>query len=290
MSDGRPGPPERVESEEVVGALYLLETAAHRAVSFRDAGEGSTLLQVHGLGTGRHNFDLLTPRLSKRLHVVDVDLPGYGESQALPSSERSLDAYADAVADFISAMGLAPVAVHGCSMGGCIALSLAARYPSLVDRLVVSVSFARIDRAGVQVFETWRSAAAYGGGRALGELTSQQGFSRAFWDTDEAEATKQAFIDALESTSTDEFLRDLDLMVDIDFGEYARAIEAPTLLLGADEDVMCPVEAAPSGIGMTGLNSLIRGSRLEVLPQSGHFLVIEHPDEVAASIFGFLGA
>ena len=127
------------------------------AIAYREMGSPGQprLLQIHGLGTGHQNFDLLTPLLSDELHVVDIDLPGYGESEEL-LSERSIDALADAAAAFIDGMGLAPVPVHGCSMGGCIAISLAARYPTLVDRLIITVSFGRVDNAAGVMFDTWK--------------------------------------------------------------------------------------------------------------------------------------
>ena len=59
--------------------------------SYREAGSGNpgAVVQIHGLGTGRRNFDLLTPHLSKRLHTYDIDLPGYDDSECGPG-ERLL--------------------------------------------------------------------------------------------------------------------------------------------------------------------------------------------------------
>src|SRR4051812_13488909 len=95
--------------------------ASGRTMAYRDEGSGATLLQVHGLGTGHQNFDLLTPHLSQQLHVVDVDLPGYGDSD-FGADERGIGSFSEAVADFIETMAIAPVHVHGTSMGGAVAM------------------------------------------------------------------------------------------------------------------------------------------------------------------------
>ena len=256
--------------------------------SYREAGAGNpgTIVQIHGLGTGHRNFDLLTPHLSKRLHVYDIDLPGYGDSE-YGTDARGIAVFADSAAQFIEALGNGPVHVHGTSMGGCVAIVLAGNRPELVDRLVISCSFAKFDRASQVMFKTWRTAAAAGTG-ALALVTSHQGFSRGFWDRPESDATVDAFTVALQSMTTTEFLRDLTLIEDLDVSPCTANIQAPTLLLGADEDIMTPVQSSPSGLGMTALHKLIPNSKLAVLDNCGHFISIEHPVETARRIADFV--
>lgn len=254
-------------------------------MSYREEGVGPTLLQIHGLGTGHKNFDLLTPELARHLRVLDVDLPGYGSTTSPPAS--SIASHAAFVAGFIEALELAPTHVHGTSMGGLVAMRLAADRPELVDRLVVTCSFARLDNAMRAMQRSWR-AAAEGGPRMLAEVTSVQGFSRMFWDRSDASEVQAAFIDALESSSTEDFVRDIPLMDRIDLTDVVSRIEAPTLLLGAAEDQVTPVQTAPSGLGMTDLARLIPNSTLTVFDHCGHFISIEKGAETARAIIAFL--
>jgi pimeloyl-ACP methyl ester carboxylesterase len=256
-------------------------------MSFREEGTGITLLQVHGLGTGHHNYDLITPHLAGSLNVVDVDLPGYGDSDPL-DGRPSIRAFADEVARFIEAKGYGSVHLHGTSLGGCVAMSLASRRPELVKTLVVSCSLARPDRAAAVMYDGWRAAATDGGERALADLTSQQGFSRAFWDRPESADTQQAFRTAIETATAPVFLRDLPAVQEVDLSAEAPRITVSTLLLGAEEDHMTPVKAAPSGLGMDALERLIPGSVLEVFPDCGHFISIERPRELADRILRFV--
>lgn len=266
-----------------------IELPTGRVVGIREAGDGPTLVQIHGLGTGHQNLDALTPLLAEHLHVMDVDLPGYNDSDPLPQDRRSIDGFADAVAELLTARELGPVPLHGTSMGGLVVLSLAARYPELAARLVVTVSFARADRASRQIFETWKIAGA-AGARPLAEVTSQQGFARGFWDADDAAEIKESFVEAMRTTSPEGFLRDLELMDDIDVTQSARQVRVPTLLIGAREDIMTPVDPTPSGVGMRGLAALIPDSRLEIVDDAGHFLLFERPDAVASLMVAFLAA
>jgi len=252
------------------------------SLSYCTEGTGTPLVQVHGLGTGHRNFDLIRPHLARRLRVYDLDLPGYGESDN-PDRSRSVEHFADDVAQFIEALELGPVHVHGGSMGGLVALLLAARYPQLVDRLVITCAFARCDNASRMMYRTWKTAAD-AGADALAELTSLQGFSRSFWDRPESAGAVDAFVAALSTTTPEEFLRDLTAIESADISAEVPRIRAKTLLLGADEDTMTPVRAASSGLGMTDLDSLIPDSELQVLEQCGHFITIERPEETAKRI------
>lgn len=256
--------------------------------SYREAGSGNpvTVVQIHGLGTGHNNFDLLTPHLSKYLHTYDIDLPGYGESECGPG-ERGITYFADSVAQFMETLELGPVHVHGTSMGGCVAIVLAGKRPELIDRLVISCSFAKFDRASHVIFKTWRMVAA-AGVEALALITSHQGFSRGFWDRPESDNTVDAFVHALQGMTPMEFLRDLTLIENIDVSAYATGIRAPTLLLGTDEDIMTPMQSSLSGLGMTDLHKLIPDSKLDMLEDCGHFISIERPAETAQAVADFL--
>ena len=98
-------------------AISHIKLGSGVSAAYREAGieNSGTIVQIHGLGTGHNNFDLLTPQLSKRLHTYDMHLPGYGESECEPG-ERGITYFADSVAQFIEALELAPVHVHGTSM------------------------------------------------------------------------------------------------------------------------------------------------------------------------------
>jgi len=131
------------------------------SLSYCEEGDGVPLVQVHGLGTGRRNFDLIRPHLARRLHVYDLDLPGYGESDP-QEQPRSIDEFAEDVAEFIEALGLAPAHVHGGSMGGMIALALAARHPEARRPAGDHLHVRPADNSARMMYRTWRTAASRG--------------------------------------------------------------------------------------------------------------------------------
>jgi pimeloyl-ACP methyl ester carboxylesterase/CRP-like cAMP-binding protein len=93
-------------------------------------------LMIHGWSSSWYAMSPLVGLLSQRFRAVAVDLPGYGASP--PLSERvTIPAYADILADFIEKVSDGPVVLVGHSMGGMISLTLALRYPVLVERMVL---------------------------------------------------------------------------------------------------------------------------------------------------------
>jgi 3-oxoadipate enol-lactonase len=268
------------------GAVGRLRTASGTSVAYREAGHGPTLVQIHGGGAARENYDLLSPLLARDLHVVDIDLPGYGASDQ-PAHDRRVRSYALDVAEFIEASPYERVHVHGTSLGGCVAIVLSAARPDLVDRLVLSCTFARADRASAVMRDSWRRAAD-AGAETLANLTSLQGFSREFWDRPASATTRAAFVEAFERLTPDKFIRVAEQVAGLDLEQEARQIGASTLLVAADEDVICPLRAAPSGLGMTDLERLIPEAQLKIVERCGHFIAFERPDELAELIVSFV--
>ena len=104
-------------------------------LAYVDSGpsEGETFVLSHSLFFDHTMFDELTARLVSAGHrVVAYDHRGQGASAPAPRDEQSMDELTKDAAALIEALDLAPVHFVGNSMGGFIALRLAARRPDLV--------------------------------------------------------------------------------------------------------------------------------------------------------------
>lgn len=105
-------------------------------------GSGEPLVLIPGLGSDTRLFSTVVPRLAERNRVVVLDPRGGGRSDK-PSGPYSIGQMVDDVAGLMCALGLARAHVMGYSMGGKIALELAAEHPDLVDHLILSATAAR---------------------------------------------------------------------------------------------------------------------------------------------------
>jgi pimeloyl-ACP methyl ester carboxylesterase len=104
----------------------------------RGPRDAPPLLLIHGLGGQIRNFaEPLVADLERDHRVVLVDRPGSGWSLRAPGASASLWQQADVMAAFIRALGLDRPAIVGHSLGGALALTVAATHPDLVGRLAL---------------------------------------------------------------------------------------------------------------------------------------------------------
>lgn len=209
---------------------------------YESHGEGGRpLILIHGGGSTIYTtFGKLLPELAKHRRVIGVELQAHGhtEDRELPTS---FEQDADDVAALIIALDLGKADVLGFSNGGNTALQLAIRHPNLVNKLVAASAFYK--RSGMY---SW------------------------FWDF-----MKNAKLDFMPKPLQDAFLainpskNALQAMHDRDAvrmqtftdwpDDLLKAIEAPTLLLFGDADVMTPEH----GVAMF---RLISKAKLSILP------------------------
>lgn len=105
-------------------------------VAYNEAGEGHPVILIHGSGpgaTGWSNFNLNIGHLADRFRVFAVDMPGWGGSS--PRAAKDYE-HPQVIVQFMQALGLDKAALVGNSMGGMIAIAVAARHPELVSHLI----------------------------------------------------------------------------------------------------------------------------------------------------------
>jgi pimeloyl-ACP methyl ester carboxylesterase len=267
--------------------MSLASLPCGATIWYRREGSGPPLLHIHGSAFGHANFGRLTPLMLPDFEVIDFDLPGYGESRGTPP-EPGFPGLATIVGQLIRELGYPRVHVHGTSFGAMIALTLAAQEPGLVDRLVLSCFLARYDGAARMMRATWKRAARDSGMAAVADLTSVAGFARGFYEQPGAAAQLQSMREAFARNTPEAFIAGTETIERADLSPLVPMVRAPTLLLAGAEDNMTPFSPAASGIGFAQIRGMLPGAELEVLPDCGHYLVIEQPGRAATRIRGFL--
>jgi 3-oxoadipate enol-lactonase len=99
-------------------------------------GDGPSVLLIPGLGADTRLFVNVVPLLARSHQVVVLDPRGGGQSDK-PAGQYTIEQMADDVAGLSGTLGVASADVVGYSMGGKIALQLAASRPELIDHLVL---------------------------------------------------------------------------------------------------------------------------------------------------------
>lgn len=267
--------------------MAMVTLPGGESVWYQRVGSGTPLLHIHGSAFGHRNFEKLTPLSAADFEVIDFDLPGYGNSQGAPRP-GGLEGVAEQVLEFIQALALAPIHIHGTSYGAMVGLVLAAKHPEVVDRLVLSCFLARYDEAARMMRNTWRRAAQDSGMEAVADLTAVAGFSRGYYERAEAEAQLASMRDAFSHTHPDAFVAATKANEQTDLSPFAPLVKAATLLIAGQEDNMTPFDPAPSGVGFAQIKDVIPDCKTVVLPECGHYLVLEQPEKAAELVKEFV--
>lgn len=267
-------------------------------------GPGSEpALYVHGLGGSSTNWTDIAALLSDRLDAEAMDLPGFGRSDPAPRGGYTLIALSRRVSKVIERRDAGPVHLFGNSLGGAIAVHLAATRPELVRTLTL-ISPAMPDlRPRLSSDALFPLMAVPGlstlAERRLAKFTPRQraqGVIEACFadpsvvpehrlDEAAAEVERRRELD----WAMDAFVRSLRGVIGYHLApgpkslwRTAAQVKAPTLIVWGRQDRLVSVSVAPK------LAGIIPDSRLLILDRVGHTAQLEAPETVARAVLGLL--
>lgn len=98
-------------------------------------GQGPSLVLLHTLRTQLDIFQKVIPTLAQRLTVYALDYPGHGYSD-IPKVDYEPKLFVDAVVGFLDELDIRDATLAGISIGGTIALLMAAQRNPRVKRVI----------------------------------------------------------------------------------------------------------------------------------------------------------
>ena len=96
-----------------------------------------TLVLLHGIARHAHTFDHLIPELSRRYHVLALDMRGHGDSAWSPGGAYLVEDYVKDMEGFVTQLKLRHLTLLGNSTGGRVVQVFGGLHPDLVDWLIV---------------------------------------------------------------------------------------------------------------------------------------------------------
>ena len=252
--------------------------------AFTDAGQGATaVLLMHGIGGGRSiwsdNGSHTTAALAQGgYRAVAIDLPGYGDSVGTPD----MDSMVQAVMDVAGHIGAARTVLLGHSMGGMVALELAARHPQRVQGLILtctSASFGKADGAWQAQFIAERLAPLDAG---LGMAGMAKKLVPGLVSPQAPAAALQIAVDVMARVPEATYRTALRAIAGFDRRAALAQIAVPTLLLAAEHDRTAPPEV------MQRMATRIAASSYHCLADAGHIANVEAPAAFNAAVLAFL--
>ena len=106
-------------------------------VHYRDEGEGTPIVLIHGTGASLHTWNDWTIDLVKNYRVIRLDLPAYGLTGQDPQKRYSSKDYVDLLDAFLEELKVGKFHLGGNSLGGLISWLYASYHPEKVEQLVL---------------------------------------------------------------------------------------------------------------------------------------------------------
>ena len=239
-------------------------------------GQGQPLVLLHGAFSGiGTSFGKILPGLSKTRQVIAFELQGHGRTADI-DRPLTVEGMADDVAAALPQLGIEQADVLGYSTGGFVALHFAVRYPEMLRKLVLmSVSYAL---GGIHP----------GLMEGLGEMKPEMMYGSPFHEEYIRIAPHPEDFNRLfeKKTQMDRQLKDFS-------EEQIRGIEAPTLVMIGDSDLIRPEHAVEMfrlfGGGIFGDTPAgLPNSQLAILPGTSHVSIADRADWLVSMINEFL--
>ncbi|WP_245573417.1 malonyl-ACP O-methyltransferase BioC [Marinimicrobium agarilyticum] len=252
--------------------------AAHYYPALSATGEEPIVL-LHGWGFDSRSWEPLLPLLRQFSDVIALDLPGFGDTPGDGEFEQ------EAVLEQVLQSLPSRVTLVGWSLGGMLAVALAARYPERVTRLVTIASNLRF-----VADQQWPHAMAASVNRRFNEefeRSAEKGLRRFVGlvaHGDERERELRAALGALEPwhQATGRWSDALRCLAGLDNTEHLARLRQPGLHLFGEHDALVPLAAAGP------IPALNQRQRVSVVAGAGHAPHWSRPERVGESILHFL--
>lgn len=271
----------------------LLKISDKLSLRYEKTGSGPPLLLVHTIRTQLEYFHRLEPFLAKSYTVYAIDLPGHGHSPIDARARFDEPYFRQGVIGFIEKLNLTDVTLVGESIGGALALTVAAAIPQRIGRVVAINPYDYETRYGDGIRRgNWFANFIIGSLQIpiLGAINA-------------ALENKVVLGKIMGGGFHDPHKLPPDLLTEFDkvahrpgykraarkvlagwrswskAREHYRAISAPVTLVYGDSDWSRPNERERT-------RALLPNPRMVTLKDTGHFSAVESPSELARAILG----
>lgn len=255
---------------------YVAVAGARLFYQVEGPDEAPVVVFSNSLGTDLRMWDAQARAFAGRFRVVRYDSRGHGRSDA-PPGPYTLDLLAHDALALFEALGIARAHVCGLSLGGMVALWLAANHPERVGRAVFADTAAKI---GNEARWVQRIAAVRAGGmRAIRDVVVSGFLSEPF--RARRPDLAQAIGDMLEATPPEGYIAACEALRQADLHAELGRIAAPALVVVGSRDESTPPAQAHE------LCDTIAGSQLAILDGAAHLANVEQPDAFNAHALAF---
>jgi len=219
-----------------------------------------------------------TRALSESRRVITLDFRG--QLRNLMPGPFELQQHVDDLLALLDELGIERADFVGTSYGGEVGMLFALAHPERVESLAVIACVSHIEPPLRQAVELWRDTALNAPDQ-LFDVTAPYNYSPAFL-TEAVRTAGRERVRRFPPEFFPAFAALCDAAVTLNITDRLHEIQAPTLVIAAEHDRLKPLPYSET------IASRIPNARLEVIPDSGHAVVIEKANAVIALLLDWL--
>ncbi|MBI5530717.1 MAG: alpha/beta hydrolase [Candidatus Doudnabacteria bacterium] len=239
-------------------------------ISYNQYGAGDcAVIFLHGWRSNKEVWNGVVNeviRLSS-YQVYAIDLPGFGSSSA-PKEPWRVGDYAEIIKGFVEQKELQAIIIVGHSFGGRVGIKLAAKYPSLVSKLIL------VDAAGFTNAAAKKNVMGFAAKivKPLFRPKFMQGLRKSIYK----------IIGAEDYVATPNLQQTFVNTINEDLSAEMEKIICPTLIITGENDKDTPVEYGQK------MKNIIHNSKFIILSGAGHFSFLDQPEDFAKVLTEFI--
>ena len=261
-----------------------------------DLAARTPVVLLHGFPTSCHDYVRVWPRLARTRPLVTLDFLGFGASDKPADFGYGLHEQADVVLEVLARLGVARAHVVAHDMGTSVATELCARrerglLPFELASLTLTNGSVFVEMAALRPEQKILQHETLGPlfARLASYSVFRRSMRRLFAHPDAIDDREIREMWTLVSRADGARRMALTIRYIEDRARFARRwigalerLDRPTLILWGAKD---PVAVLPIG---ERLAKTVRGAKLRVMPELGHYPQLEGPDVFAAELIAFL--
>ncbi|MBK1660911.1 bifunctional 3-oxoadipate enol-lactonase/4-carboxymuconolactone decarboxylase PcaDC [Paracraurococcus ruber] len=233
--------------------VQLNDIAVH--VQVTGPASAPAVLLMHSLGTTLQMWDPQAEALAQRYRVIRMDMRGHGLTEASPGPYTMAMLAGDALA-VLDSLGIEKAHVGGVSIGGHIAMQVAARAPQRVLSLLPCDT--ALEFGGAANWQERMDMVAAKGLAAVADATMVR------WVLDQSLASSKGLRRMLLGTDPAGWLGCAAALRDVTQADLVGKIACPTTVIVGDRDPSTPPSAA------VAIQDAIPGSHLVTITEAAH--------------------
>lgn len=239
-----------------------------RRIAYREAGSGSAILFLHGLGGNSASWEPQFAALSDRYHVIAWDMPGFGNSDLLARQPATTRDYSDLARRFLDALGIDSAHGVGTSYGTVILADLAQSNPGRIRSMIFACGVTGMGHLDAQKRAQLRSVR-----RAEIESMGQRKFAETRNSTYVASGLPAELVERVVklagSAQPEGYLQAYGALTESDIFPSLAKINVPALVVSGTNDPIAPARDCER------VAQALPRAEYHCIQNSGHYVNLE---------------